>query len=481
MVDIERARNLLRYMTASEWEDYRSILAVFADRHLVGLTPEEISSETGIDSATAQSRMQSLREWGNLTEVASTRNPRSLEDYYRQSKTYAITPSGQDAYAAVEDMVAKFDQVDDFQAGRLRTLRSHLEVLVGQVERGDDPSDTVQAAFDTHLRFAEQLRNFSAELNIWQRRYDLEAGQVSLLANVLISYFAQRLSEMHRETPRISRCIQVLQPLLPKLISQLERSGLAAQIEEAGLERELTVSLQRGTRPSDWEDMRSWFAPSRGSSEIDRITEQALAAVRTLTTNLTRLSRGGSASASRRSDFLRLAGFFQQSNTPEQTHDIASAAFGLGSCRRLGYPSLDMDDPHPITTSWRDAPKAEVPVSLRERGDTAQRGSTTPIRDRRQAQQYIKDLREKARAATREQASELIASVKNGRVDGCSLRAAPFRMLLRMISNATAGSYTANGIRCDIRREDNAHTTIETTEGRLVIRDRVVALTHEET
>ena len=481
MGDIERARNLLRYMTASEWEDYRSILGVFADRALAEFTPEDISLETGMDPSTAQSRMHSLGEWGNLAAVASIRNPKSLEDYYQRSKTYVITSSGQDVFAAVEDMISKFDQVDDLQAGRLRTLRSHLETVVERANRGDDPSDAVEAVFDTHLRFANQLRNFSAELNIWQRRYDLDVVEVSTLAGVLITYFAQRLNEINRETPRIARCIQALELLLPEIMSRLEGTGLAAQLEEAGLEQHITARRRRGAKPDDWEDVRSWFVPSRGPSEIERITEQALAAVRTLTTNLTRLSRGGSASASRRSDLLRLAGFFQQVDTAEPAHDIASAAFGLGSSRRLGYPSEDMGDPCPITTSWRDAPKAEVPVSLRERGNTAQRGSITPMRDRRHAQQRMRELREQQRAARREAASELISGVPNGQVDGCSLPTASFRMLLRMIANATDGRYISEGISCEIRGEKGTHTTIETTEGRLLIRDRVVTLSREKT
>ena len=481
MTDIERSRNLLRYMTALEWEEYRSILAVFVDRPLAEFTPEDIFSETGIDPTTAQSRMQSLRDWGNLTESASIRNPTSLEDYYRRSRTYLITPSGQDAFAAVEEMLAKVGHVGDLQAGRLRTLRTHLEDLVAEVERGDDPSDTVQAVFDTHLLFANQLRNFSAELNVWQRRYDLDVTQVSVLAGVLINYFAQRLREVDREIPRISRRLEELEPSLPKLIGQLDRSGLAARIVDAGLGGEVSVRRRKGTKLDDWEDLRSWFVSSHQSSEMDRIAEQALIAVNTLTSNLTRFSRSGSAVASHRADFLRLAGFFHQSDTAEQAHDIAAAAFGLGSCRRLGYESSDIDDPYPITTSWKDAPKAEVPMSLRERGDTTQRGGITPIRGLREAQQHMKDLRERDRATRRETASKLIAAIGSGRVDGCSLPTAPFRMLLRMIFNAQAGTYTDNGIRCDIRREENAQTTIETTEGRLVIRDRVVTLSREET
>ena len=480
-VDLDRARDLLRYMTAPECREYRSILRVFVDRPLAEFTPEDISLETGLVSTTAQSRMKSLREWGNLTELSSIRSPSSLEEYYRRSKTYLITPSGQDTFAAVEEMIGKFDQVDELQTGRLRTLRTHLTLLIDQVERDEDPSDTVQAVFDTHLQFANQLRTFSAELNVWQRRYDLDAEQVSHLAGALVEYFAQRLREIDLETPRIGRSLERLHPLLPDVIPHLKDSGLAAQLDQSGLGQELIVRRRKGTRTADWDDMHSWFVSSRGMSEIDRITDHALAAVRTLTSNLTRLSRGGSASASHRSDFLRLAGFFHESSTPEEAHDIAGAVFSLGSCRHLGYPSADMDDPAPINTDWKEAPQADVPLSLRERGDTAQRGGITPIRDRKRERQHMKDRREASRLAAREVASELIASVGNGRVDGCTFRTEPFRMLLRMISNATpSGSYTADGIRCDILRDASARTVIKTTDGRLVVRGRVVTLTHPD-
>ena len=378
MTDPDQTRYLLRYITTSKWEDYRSILAVFVDWPLSEFTPEDISLNTGMDTDIAQARMQNLRDWGNLTEATSIKNPTSLEDYYRRSRTYLITTSGQIAFTAVENVLAKVGQVDDLQSGRLRTLRVHLENLTSELERGDDSSDTVQAVFDTHLLFAGQIRNFSADLNIWQRRYDLDVEEVPILADVLIGYFTQRLREIDRETPRIAQKLEYLHPLLPKLVGRIGRSSLAAQVDSVGLEGEISVQRRMGTNIQDWMDLRSWFVHSHRSSEMGRITEQALLAVNTLTANLRRFSRSGSAEASLRADFLRLAGFFHHSDTDDQAHYIAGAAFGLGSCRHLGYPSSDTDDPCPITTPWKDAPKAEVPVSLRKRGSIGQRGSHVP-------------------------------------------------------------------------------------------------------
>ena len=480
MTSPNRARDLLRYMTASKWEEYRSILAVFVDRPVPEFTPEDISLRTGIDPDTAQVRMQHLREWGNLAEATSTKNPTSLEDYYRRSRTYLITTSGQDTFAAVENVLAKAGRVDDLQSGRLRTLRVHLENLISELERGADPSDTVQAVFDTHLLFAGQLRNFSAELNVWQRRYDLDVEEVPILADVLIGYFAQRLQEIDREVPRISQKLEYLQPFLPKLVARMGRSGLAARVDSAGLGSEISVQRRRGTKIEDWMDLRSWFASSRRSSEVGRITEHALLAVNTLTANLIRFSRSGSAEASRRADFLRLAGFFHHSATDDQAHYIAGAAFGLGSCRHLGYSSSDINDPCPITTPWRDAPKAEVPMSLRKRGDIAQRGRMSRIRDRKEELRHMRDVRQRAHASRQKAISELTGMADSGDLDGCSLSIEASQLLLNMISSATSGGYADYGIRCEIRRDSNFRTTIETTEGWMIIRDRTVALVSEE-
>ena len=242
----------------------------------------------------------------------------------------------------------------------------------------------------------------------------------------------------------------------------------------------------KGATKQDWLHLAAWFLASPGRpSRLDQHTRQALAAVRTLTTNVSRLARLGAGTASRRSDFVRLAGFFDRAPAVDQAHEIAAAAFGLGACRRLGTLSSDADDPAPTLTPWRDAPRASVPVSLRERGDISARGAASPIRDRRAELAELKQRRARKRMAQERTAAELLSCADDaGLIDGAKLSKEAFAMLRDLISRSSHGARPGaeirhaddSGVRCEVRRTGGAGTVVESPEGRLAMHDMVVTI-----
>jgi uncharacterized protein (TIGR02677 family) len=496
----DRARLLFRYLTAPEWRDYRTILGVFAGTFFAEFTPEDVAAEPavvdgGIDPAVVPDRLASLRGWGNLTVSSSVGNPSSLEDYYRRHNRYLITRAGQEVFQIVEGVLSAVDQIADVQAGRLRGLDQALREL-GEHAADDfegasaeELADRVRAVFDTHTLFTTELTQFFADLNQWQSRYDLDADEVQLFAGVLVSYVSEQLSEMERMARPISRRLEVLLPRLPALLGAL-RSGLAVRVNDAGLAGSVSVRHLPGSAARDWEHLADWFAaPAGRTSRLDRLTRQAVAAVRTLTANVTRLSRSGLGAASRRSDFLRLARFFDRAATADDAHRITAAAFGLGSCRRLGTLSGDADDPQPSTTAWRDAPKAVVPVSLRERGDVTQRGRPTPLRDRRRQRELMQRDRQLKRVSREAAAAELLSCADpQGCIDGAEMPVASFLMLRDLISqsghggDALADERTSeeSGVRCVVQRVEGASTTVACPDGRLVLHGLAVSVTAVE-
>ena len=122
---------------------------------------------------------------------------------------------------------------------------------------------------------------------------------------------------------------------------------------------------RRRLGPPAWPGSCAAAARRRASSSS---RGDAVAAIRTLTLNLTRLSRMGVGASSRRADFLRLATFFDDvSATDDDRHRLAAAAFGLYPSNHYGVVADDAGDPVPTATSWWIAPRAPVPISLRER------------------------------------------------------------------------------------------------------------------
>ena len=332
--------------------------------------------------------------------------------------------------------------------------------------------------FDLHDRFTSELTQFFAELNQWQNRYDLDAAEVQLFATVLVGYVSEKLSEIERMTRPIARSLEAILDRFDDLLPVL-RTGLAARVDDAGLAASVAVRRLKGTEPEDWEHLAAWFRPpSGGISRLDQLTRQAVAAVRTLTANVTRLSRAGLGAASRRADFAKLAGFFDRATSAEEADRIAAAAFGLGSCRRIGALGADADDPVPTVTPWREAPRATVAVSLRIRGDRSQRGRATPLQDRRTERAWIRQRRERERVAREAVAAELLGCAgADGLLDGVQLSVASFTLLRDLLGRSGHGrspgaairAATADGVRCEVRRVGGTRTVVECPEGRLVL------------
>ena len=200
------------------------------------------------------------------------------------------------------------------------------------------------------------------------------------------------------------------------------------------------------------------------------------AAVRTLTANLTRLSRESLGAASRRTDLARLARLFHEAVDADEAHVLADAAFGLGSCRHLGRIADDAADPASSITPWREAPRAVVPLALRARGEVSQRGRTTPIRDRSRERELLERARQLERVEAERLRAELLAAAgPGGELDDVHISVAAFALLRDAIGRARIGGGTA-GFGCEVRPTPGRDSSVHCDDGTLILRDLVVAL-----
>lgn len=483
--DDHRVRYLFRYLGGEEWAEYRAILAVFADTFFTEFSPEEVQARLmgiHLSADVVKDRLDRLRQWGNLMVSTDAGNPTSLEDYNRRRHRYLITSAGQQVFDLTERLLDSIDDVADPQAGRLSDLAARLQLLVDHAPSGfrdlsiDDTTAAVRAVFDTHERFAEELTGFFRQLAQWHSRYDLSADEVQLLATVIVGYVSEQLAQIERLQRPIARSLEQILPTLGQLLPKVD-AGLAERVDEAGLAGTFSARRVRGSARDDWQLLSGWFSDAPGRpARLSQLTNQALAAVRTLTANLSRLSRLGSATTSRRADFLRLAAYLDAAATPAEEHDLVAAALGLGSCRHAGMLAGDADDPVPTATPWASAPRASVPVSLRERGERGQRGHTTPLRDRSSEQRAIRERLQQERVERHAAAHELLSGGGDtGRIDGASLSMAAFGLLRELVGlcGHQAGRdggprvAIAAGVRCELRRDDFAETEVSCPEGRL--------------
>lgn len=476
--DADSGRLLFRYVSVDEWQDYRQIMAVFAGTFFSDFTPEEVdhrlrAAGTVLPDGVVVARLESLRRWGNLTVSSVTGTPASLADYYRRRNRYLITRAGQEVHEAVEGVLRGIDEVRDVSTGRLRSLRAALEALGASdvdavdVERLDE---MVRAVFDPHQTFTTEITQFFAAINQWQNRYDLTPEEFTFFAQVLVGYVADRLDEIERVSRPIAAALRELSDRF-EVIAARNRRGLAAKVEEAGLSASVSVGRNPGASVDDWLLLRGWFVGSPGRpARIEQLRRDAVAAVRTLTLNLTRLSRVGVGGSSRRADLLRLAKLVAQN--PESSTEFICAGLGLFGANHWGAPAEDADDPVSLSTPWWDAPQALVPVSLRERGDTAARGQASPMADRSAAQQGIRRRRALEREALERVDAELLAT---SRIEDRALSPAAFARVQSLIGQAmqrmpvTAPDYTFDdaAVSLVLTRRVGEGSELRSTEGTL--------------
>jgi len=481
-------RSLFRYVVGEEWIDYRAIMAVFAGTFFSEFTPEEVASRLAdaghsLDAATVGDRLESLRRWGNLTVSSAVGNPSSLAEYYRRRNRYLITRAGQEVHQVVEGVLTRVDEVRDVSTGRLRALQDALDRLTRLDPAAGDPSalaDAVGAVFDPHEAFTSEITQFFAAINQWQSRYDLTPDELRFFAEVLVGYVGERLDEIERASRPIGQRLEALAPTFP-LLAERASHGLASRVDAAGLSGSIAVSHRAGSRVDDWEHLCAWFLRRPGRpSRIETLTREAIAAVRTLTLNLTRLSRSGVGAASRRADLLRLAQFFDRADA-DALPQIAAAAFGIGPANHYGVVAEDADDPVSTATSWWDAPRARVPVSIRERGETTNRGSASPIPDRTRERELLRRRRAQERAALERVDHELL-DIRA--LDGSMLSASALIRLQSLVSRTlgrlgTRALVVEQGDRallCRIERSPGRHTRVHSPAGVLTLQDLTISI-----
>ena len=483
----EVGRRLFRYVVGDEWREYRAVMAVFAGTFFSEFSPDDVverlaAAGAGVDAEVVPDRLESLQRWGNLTVSSAVGSPSSLADYYKRRNRYLITRAGQEVHDVVEGVLTRVDEVRDVSTGRLRSLLDALDALAATEVTAVDPvalADLVRAAFDPHAAFTSEITQFFAAINQWQSRYDLTPDEFTFFADVLVSYVAERLDEIERTSRPIGRRLRQLGPLVPTIVERANR-GLAARVESAGLAASVSVSHQPGSRTDDWALLASWFVGEAARpSRVDQLGREAVAAIRTLTLNLTRLSRVGIGASSRRADFLRLARFLD-GEVPEWAPRLMAAALGLQATSHYGVVAADAEDPVSTATSWWAAPRAPVPISIRQRGDTANRGRPSPIADRSQAQRLLRHRRQLEADARRRVDAELL----DADLDGRELSAAALTRLEELIGRTLHLLGTRfdhheridGAVRCRIERTPGRATTVSSPEGTLVLRDLTVTV-----
>ena len=382
---IDRVRlEALRYAVNEEAAQYVAIMRIFTSG-LSGLLSDQSAAEVEgvlaaegleLDVDTVDARLSYLVEHGNLARSPRETEARSLSDYLKNRARYQLTQRGELVHRQVEELLGYSETAREVSSEMLGGIQAGLAVLDGyddDVLASADPDrlareiGTVFAQFD---QLVHSTRDFYTYLTQVLSCYDLDRGEFQAFKTALLDYLQRFVDDISRHMPQIADILTRLAPRVDSLCARANSGQRLIDVDGRHAQR------GPGLSPGDWHGLRAWFTGDGGrGSDADGVRGLATEAMRSLLVNLRRIAMSSEREHGRYADLVRLAAWFD-SASDDQAHALWAGAFGLYSCRHLGFLADDEERPVAPTTSWWDAPAAQVPVMLRRQGTRKVAGRT---------------------------------------------------------------------------------------------------------
>ena len=321
-------------------------------------------------------RLSYLVDHGNLARSPRETEARTVQEYLTNRARYQLTPRGELVHRQIEELLNHSEDAREVSSEMLPPILSGLRELSRSIERGLDDADPRELAAQITTLFAQfevlvsSTRQFYSYLNQVLTRFDLARDEFVLFKSALVGYLQMFVDEIARHMPQVSDQVVALAPHVNALCA---RAGADHRLVGLDGERARRAS---GLQADDWGSLHAWFVGSSGRrSDAANVRLLATEAMRSLLTNLRRISAGADRQQSRYSDLVLLARWFGEADDLT-AHRIWEAEFGLYPARHLGFRADPEGDPVPATRSWWNSAVAEVPLSLRTHGERHSGGRT---------------------------------------------------------------------------------------------------------
>jgi uncharacterized protein (TIGR02677 family) len=494
----------LRYAVNDEAVTYLAIMRLFTTG-MTGFLSDQSADEVAqrlveqgveLDRDTVDERLSYLVEHGNLARSPRETEARSIREYLANRARYQLTPRGELVHRQIEELLAHSDGAREVSSEMLPGILGGIDGLARLARQGLDDADPRDVSARIATLFAQfevlvsSTRQFYSYLTQVLTRFDLGRDEFVMFKGALIEYLQRFVDEISRHMPQVSDRLRELEPLVTALC---ERANAGDRL--VGLDGE-RARRATGLDPGDWQSLYSWFVGSTSRrSDADNVRRLATEAMRSLLTNLRRISAGADRQHGRYADLVRLARWFDGADD-DRAQALWASAFGLYSARHLSFAAEPDGDPVPATHSWWHSPVAEVPVGLRVHGErklVGRAGARVDYSAAKQARLAEREQQQQRRdAALRELAAHSgpLREVRLGdeaRVAFLDLYSQALTRHGRPLTSESAacGEVTVDGavLRLELRAAPGAEIRIKSPSGVLALRnlavDLVAAVEHD--
>jgi uncharacterized protein (TIGR02677 family) len=477
----------LRYATVPEQADYIAIMRTFSGA-ISGLLSDQSAVEVAtrlaelgidLDPDTVDARLSYLVEHGNLARSPREAEARSIREYLQSRARYQLTQRGELVHRQVEELLGSAETAREVSSEMLGgildgllSLRRYDDATLAAADP-DELARAVGTVFAQFERLVESTRDFYTYLAQVLSRYDLDRGEFQVFKTALLDYLQRFVDEISRHMPQVA---DALIGVAPRVVALCTRANAGQRL--IGVDGQV-ARRARGLDPADWDSLRAWFVGERGrSSDATEVRHLATDAMRALLVNLRRIAANSELEQSRYTDLLKLARWFDTAD--DQTgHALWVAAFGLYSARHLAFVADDESDPVPATTSWWQAPAADVPVMLRARGERKLSGRSGRREDfsaARRARLAEHDAAERRRSAALDELAQHRGRLVHAKVSD-DAREALLGLYARALSvdgrplTSTPAITEQGALKLEVWRTPGESTVIISPAGRLELVD----------
>ncbi|CAN5902021.1 hypothetical protein BH20ACT6_BH20ACT6_25190 [soil metagenome] len=490
----------LRYAVNEEAASYLAIMRSFTGG-ISGLLSDQSAAEVAerlaeqgfeLDVETVDARLSYLVEHHNLARSPRETEARSLREYLTNRARYQLTQRGELVHRMVEQLLQHAESATEVSSEMLGGILAGLQRLQAYGAArlaGADPDEVAReigTVFAQFERLVDSTREFYTYLAQVLVRYDLGRSEFQVFKTALLDYLQRFVDDIARHMPQIADALAAVEPAVPALVARANAGERLVSVDGQ------TARRARGLATDDWLSLHAWFVGDAGrDSDAAGVRRLATEAMRALLVNLRRIAGGGDREQSRYADLVRLAGWFDATDD-DTAHALWAAAFGLYSCRHLGFALDDDADPVAPTESWWRAPPADVPVTLRRSGErkvVGRSGRTADFAAAKRARLADREALERRRRAALAEIAGQAGEPRHLRLSdearGALLdvyaraladRGAPMGVGESAVADATATVTDQPAFWLSVRRTPGRDTQVSSPAGRLCLVDMTLAI-----
>lgn len=402
------------YLTADSASHYRTILRYCYHQHermRDFITPEEILAYMrqipafhDYQEEQLHQQLAQLVKWNNLIARQDMTNAKTIEEYKKKRFRYQPTPYTIEIERLLVTLERKQD--DSFQGSLERSqFERLLHVLINlqkELERGlpNKPEEDMRLWEDI-LHYFQTIRTSTADyiayINSEQTDQRMQTEAFLVYKNQFTIYLRDFIVNLQRTSLQIQERIKelsqgALNPFFNKLI---EHRQSIPRLEDVSSNQEDWLLEYK----EYWQSLCQWFLGTHTSqSELDILQLQTNEMIRRMTRYVQRIGERQQHFRSRKNDYLHLAKWFQEAESIEEAHKLASVVFGANSIQHLHFEDDTTDNLH--TDTWEEEPILLTikPRTNRYREKTKPGAMTSNTEEkRRQMALYLEERRKEQR------------------------------------------------------------------------------------